>query len=49
MLDFYDEEKDHLPTINESELSDEQVLEEMKLLKSEFKEDLPNVFKDLVA
>jgi quinolinate synthase len=38
MLDFYSDDQDHLPSISEEELSDEQVLAEMKVLRDELGE-----------
>jgi quinolinate synthase len=35
MLDFYNDDKDHLPTISNEELTDEQVLVEMKKIREE--------------
>jgi quinolinate synthase len=35
MIDLYDKETDHLPTINSDELSDEQVIVELEKIKSE--------------
>jgi quinolinate synthase len=35
MLDFYSDDQDHLPSISEEELTDEQVLAEMKVLRAE--------------
>lgn len=41
MLDFYDENnKDHLPSIDDEQLSDEEVLKELKKLKEELKDQV---------
>ena len=40
MLDFYDLNEDHLPTIDTEELTDEQVMEELHKIKEELKDEL---------
>lgn len=40
MLDLYTKKPDHLPTINEAELSEEQVVEELQKIKEELKDQV---------
>lgn len=40
MLDFYNQDEDHLPTINNEELSDAEVMVELHKIKEELKDEL---------